>query len=96
MVGKDELRNAITLNSVTVNAARAVGPAIGGVLIATVGVGVCFLVNAASFVAVVTSLIIMNTGSAAAQPARSAGPGPAARGRQLRAAHARTSRSRWR
>jgi MFS family permease len=46
MVGKDELRNAITLNSVTVNAARAVGPAIGGVLIATVGVGVCFLANA--------------------------------------------------
>lgn len=35
MVGKDELRNAITLNSVTVNAARAVGPAVGGILIAT-------------------------------------------------------------
>jgi hypothetical protein len=34
MVGQDELRNAITLNSVTVNAARAVGPAVGGVLIA--------------------------------------------------------------
>jgi MFS family permease len=60
MVGKDELRNAITLNSVTVNAARAVGPAIGGILIATVGTGVCFLVNAASFVAVVTSLLIMD------------------------------------
>jgi MFS family permease len=60
MVGKDELRNAITLNSVTVNAARAVGPAIGGVLIATVGTGVCFLLNAASFAAVVTSLLIMD------------------------------------
>jgi MFS family permease len=60
MVGKDELRNAITLNSVTVNAARAVGPGIGGILIATVGTGVCFLVNAASFVAVVTSLLIMD------------------------------------
>jgi MFS family permease len=60
MVGKDELRNAITLNSVTVNAARAVGPAIGGILIATVGIGVCFLVNAGSFVAVVTSLLIMD------------------------------------
>jgi len=66
MVGKDELRNAITLNSVTVNAARAVGPAIGGVLIATVGVGACFLVNAASFAAVVTSLLVMNR--AALQP----------------------------
>ena len=78
MVGPDELRNAITLNSVTVNAARAVGPAIGGVLIATVGVGVCFLANAASFVAVVTSLVLMNTG--ALQPSR---PAPRASG-QLR------------
>ena len=60
MVGKDELRNAITLNSVTVNAARAVGPAIGGILIATVGIGACFLVNAGSFVAVVTSLLVMD------------------------------------
>jgi MFS family permease len=78
MVGKDELRNAITLNSVTVNAARAVGPAIGGVLIATVGVGVCFLVNAASFVAVVTSLLVMNTAALRPSP-----PAPRARG-QLR------------
>ena len=64
MVGKDELRNAITLNSVTVNAARAVGPAIGGILIATVGTGICFLLNAASFAAVVTSLLIMASGMA--------------------------------
>jgi MFS family permease len=78
MVGKDELRNAITLNSVTVNAARAVGPAIGGVLIATVGVGVCFLVNAASFGAVVGSLLIMNTSALRPSP-----PAPRARG-QLR------------
>jgi len=78
MVGKDELRNAITLNSVTVNAARAVGPAIGGVLIATVGVGACFLINAASFVAVVTSLIIMDTSALRPSPAA-----PRARG-QLR------------
>ena len=78
MVGKDELRNAITLNSVTVNAARAVGPAIGGILIATVGVGVCFLVNAASFVAVVSSLVMMN--KAALRPTV---PAPRARG-QLR------------
>ncbi len=78
MVGKDELRNAITLNSVTVNAARAVGPGIGGILIATVGVGVCFLVNAASFVAVVASLVMMN--KAALRPTV---PAPRARG-QLR------------
>jgi MFS family permease len=78
MVGKTELRNAITLNSVTVNAARAVGPAIGGVLIATLGVGVCFLINAASFVAVVTSLMIMDTAALRPSP-----PAPRARG-QLR------------
>src|ERR1700734_1048892 len=60
MVGKDELRNAITLNSVTVNAARAVGPAIGGIVIATAGIGVCFLLNAASFAAVVASLLMMD------------------------------------
>jgi MFS family permease len=60
MVGQDELRNAIMLNSVTVNAARAVGPGIGGILIATIGTGACFLLNAASFVGVVTSLLMMD------------------------------------
>lgn len=60
MVGAGQVRNAVSLNSTMVNAARAVGPAVGGVLIATVGVGVCFLFNAASFVAVVTSLLVMD------------------------------------
>jgi MFS family permease len=63
MVGPTDLRNAVTLNSVTVNAARAIGPAIAGVLIATVGVGVCFLANAVSFVAVVFSLMTMDKGA---------------------------------
>jgi MFS family permease len=66
MVGPDKVRNAVSLNSTTVNAARAVGPAVAGILIASVGVGVCFLVNAASFVAVVYSLISMD--SSALQP----------------------------
>jgi MFS family permease len=60
MVGPTYLRNAVTLNSVLVNVARSIGPAIAGLLIATVGEGVCFLVNAASFVAVVGSLITMD------------------------------------
>lgn len=60
MVGGENVRNAVSLNSTMVNAARAVGPAIAGVLIATVGVGVCFLVNAASFIAVVYSLTSMD------------------------------------
>lgn len=60
MVGKHELRNAVTLNSVLVNAARAVGPAIAGIIIAVGGTGICFLVNAASFVAVVFSLVTLD------------------------------------
>jgi MFS family permease len=56
MVGTERLRNAVSLNSVLVNAARAVGPAVAGVLIATVGVGICFMVNAVSYVAVLASL----------------------------------------
>jgi MFS family permease len=60
LVGSDHLRNAVTLNSVLVNVARTIGPAVAGILIATVGDGVCFLANAASFVAVVVSLALMN------------------------------------
>ena len=47
LVGAEHLRNAVSLNSVLVNVARAIGPAVAGILIATVGEGVCFLVNAA-------------------------------------------------
>jgi MFS family permease len=57
MVGREHLRNAVSLNSTLVNAARAVGPAIAGVVIAAGGIGICFLLNALSFVAVVTSLV---------------------------------------
>ncbi len=61
MVGPDDLRNAVSLNSVLTNVARAFGPAVAGVVITAGGTGVCFLVNAASFVAVVTSLLRMDT-----------------------------------
>ena len=57
MVGSTDLRNAVSLNSVLVNGARAVGPAVAGLVIAFGGLGICFLVNAVSFVAVVTSLL---------------------------------------
>jgi MFS family permease len=60
MVPTAFIRNAVTLNSVVVNASRAVGPAVGGLLIAAFGVGVCFLVNAASFVAVIVAYLSMN------------------------------------
>jgi MFS family permease len=74
MVGAAHLRNAVSLNSVLVNVARTVGPAVGGVLIATVGTGVCFLFNAASFVAVVTSLLTLDR--TALQPSPPAGRAP--------------------
>ena len=78
MVGPEHLRNAVSLNSVLVNVARSVGPALAGILIATVGAGVCFLVNAGSFVFVVGSLATMNV--RALSPSK-----PAARARgQLR------------
>ncbi len=78
LVGPYHLRNAVSLNSVLVNVARTVGPAVAGILIATVGVGICFLVNAGSFVAVVVSLVMMDT--VALSPTR-----PTKRGRgQLR------------
>jgi MFS family permease len=60
LVGPEHLRNAVSLNSVLVNVARMIGPAVAGLLIATVGDGVCFLANAASFVAVVGSLVTMD------------------------------------
>jgi len=61
MVGPEHLRNAVSLNSVLANAARAIGPAIAGLVIAAGGIGVCFLINAATFVAVVVSLLRLDT-----------------------------------
>jgi MFS family permease len=63
MVGPESLRNAVSLNSVIVNVARTIGPAVAGILIATVGEGLCFLLNAASFAAVVASLISLDRGA---------------------------------
>jgi MFS family permease len=59
MVGKDELPNAVALNSSLFNLARIFGPAIAGVVIAVVGTGWCFAINTASFVAVLGALLAM-------------------------------------
>jgi MFS family permease len=56
LVGKEDLGNAIALNSAAFNTARIVGPAVAGVLLATVGEGGCFWLNALSYVAVLASL----------------------------------------
>lgn len=60
LVPSDYLQNAITLNSTQFNVARATGPMIAGLLIARVGAGVCFLVNAVSFVFVLGALLAMS------------------------------------
>lgn len=59
MVGSAEVSNAVMLNSVVINAARAIGPAIGGVIIASFGVGQCFVANAISYVAVIAALLLI-------------------------------------
>ncbi|MFB7027597.1 MULTISPECIES: MFS transporter [unclassified Streptomyces] len=62
MVGPEQLRNAVSLNSANFQSARLVGPAVAGVLIAGVGSGWAFLLNGLSFVAPVVSLLLMRTG----------------------------------
>jgi len=59
MVGRADLLNAIALNSLTFNAARIVGPAVAGAIVAAAGTATCFFVNAASFVPVITALAMM-------------------------------------
>src|SRR6202046_1002641 len=59
LVGEADLSNAVALNSTSFNAARMIGPAIAGALIASVGCGWVFLINAASFVAVLCSLALL-------------------------------------
>ena len=92
MVGAESLRNAVSLNSVLVNVARAIGPAVAGVLIATVGEGVCFLVNAASFAAVVASLVTLDRGAISPEPAERA----RSRGSCGRACATSVARPSWR
>jgi MFS family permease len=59
MVGRDELPNAIALNTGLFNGARIIGPAIAGAITAAGGVGICFAINAVTFLAVLTALALM-------------------------------------
>lgn len=70
MVGRDDLMNAIALNSAMFNAARVVGPALAGIAIARWGTAVAFYVNAASFIPVIIALLAMR---AEGRPRRAAG-----------------------
>jgi MFS family permease len=59
MVGKEDLMNAIALNSSMFNGARVVGPAVAGILVAKIGEGWCFAANAISYIAVIAGLVMM-------------------------------------
>jgi MFS family permease len=59
MVGKEDLMNAIALNSSMFNAARIIGPAIAGILVARIGEGWCFFANGTSYIAVIIGLLLM-------------------------------------
>lgn len=59
MVSREDLTNAIALNSTLFNSATAVGPAVGGIIYALVGPAWCFTINALSFLAVITALLLM-------------------------------------
>ena len=65
LVAREDLQNAIALNSSMFNGARIVGPAVAGVLVAAVGEGWCFFANAVSYIAVIASLLLMRVPSAA-------------------------------
>lgn len=60
MVGREALPNAVALNSMTFTTARIIGPAVAGIMIAAAGTGWVFLVNAASFLTVITGLLVMD------------------------------------
>jgi MFS family permease len=59
VTNKEDLPNALALNSSMVNLARLLGPALSGIVLVKFGAGVCFSVNAVSFIAVITSLLFM-------------------------------------
>jgi len=59
MVARDDLVNAIALNSSMFNGARVVGPAVAGIVVAAIGEGWCFFANSVSFIAVITGLLLM-------------------------------------
>jgi MFS family permease len=61
LVEHGEVTNAVSLSNAVFTAARIVGPSIAGILIATVGIGWCFVINALSFIAVIVALLLMNT-----------------------------------
>ena len=61
MVGKGLLKNAVALNATMVNLARMLGPALAGILVLTFGLGICFIINSMTYIAVLVTLIKIDT-----------------------------------
>ncbi len=70
LVNKEDLMSAVTLNSSMINSARTIGPGIGGVLVASIGEGWCFLGNSISFLAVIVGLLLIRSESKPRRPAQ--------------------------
>lgn len=68
LVDKKDLTNAVSLNSVSFNSARLIGPAVAGVLIAAVGAGWVFIINAGTFIATIIALVVVRVSELRAQP----------------------------
>ncbi len=64
MVGREDLMNAIALNSSMFNGARMIGPSIAGILVASIGEGWCFAANSISYIAVIAGLLLMHVNRA--------------------------------
>jgi MFS family permease len=75
MVSTDDVPNAVTLYSAMVNLSRIVGPALGGLLIVTLGFGWCFTIDAASYVCVLVALVMMRIGELRPVPVTPRGRG---------------------
>jgi MFS family permease len=75
MVGREQLTNALSLNSTLINAARVIGPALAGALIISIGIGWCFVLNAVSYLAVIVALRMMSVDDLDSAPIQARHPG---------------------
>src|SRR5437588_9039416 len=70
LVTREDLMSAVTLNSSMINSARTIGPGIGGLLVAGIGEGWCFLVNGLSFIAVIIGMLMIKAEAQPKKPAQ--------------------------
>jgi MFS family permease len=80
LVGGERLASAVSLNEVVINLARVLGPAVGGLFLATLGVAACFAANAVSYLPVLAVLLLLRTHPAALRDRAGRGAAPRGRG----------------